>query len=137
MTTRIWGLGLAILLGLWACGQDLPMGVDDGAPLPEAGWLTVGLTSPNDDDGGIIFTVWGMPIDSVESLVDGFFSGSEADGVWTMLVTGELAAGPIARVHVPDLDASSAVEWEVQQAAAFQTYEQRDVTDYVLSFVPQ
>lgn len=125
---------LAALLGFYGCGDYHP--VDPNGPPPSgAAWLNVVLTTPNDDDGGIIFKLSGAQIDSVEAVVEGFFASTAENGAWTVLITGELKDGPIARVRVADPEEAGEVEWTVEQAAA-RSYALRDVGGYTLQIVP-
>ena len=125
-----------LLAGVYACGDGSVIGPEP-TPLPAAavpGWLRVQLTTPNSDDGGIMFTVAGGPIDSVRFVHEGF-SSAVSDSIWRFLATGELSNGAIAQLLVPNADNPSVYRPEIQQVAALVTYEQRDLAGYRLQVV--
>src|SRR5688572_5360097 len=92
---------------------------------PTAGILNVTVTSPHEDDGGIMLSVYGGPVDSVEAVGYAIHPVLAADSV-KMIVTGNLSSGVIARVHIPDSRQASGYTAQIQQVAARQTYAQRD-----------
>jgi len=121
---RLRALGLAALLvALGTCG---------GPDLPTTGWLQVLLSSPNTDDGGVLFIVSGGPIDSVRSSYADFFAARQG-GSWRMLVAGGLAPGVVAEVWVPDLGAVATYTGTVEQVAQRTTYAQRPTSAYRVS----
>ena len=91
-----------------------------------AGWLSVVLTTPNQNDGVVQLSVSGAPIDSLQLTVPGF--SSLVDGTRNVLVTGEVRSGVIARIWVPDIAAASRYQGSVEAAAARSTYQLQDVT---------
>ena len=99
---------------------------------PTAGVLNVTVASPHQDDGGIMLTVYGGPVDSVEAVGYVIHSARAADSV-KMIVTGNLGSGVIARVHIPDGRQASRYSAQIKQAAARQTYVQRDPAGYTVS----
>ncbi len=125
-----------LLAGVYAC-EDGSVTGPEPTPSPATqvpGWLNVQLTTPNSDDGGIMFTVAGGPIDSVRFVHEGF-SSAVSDSTWRFLATGELSNGAIAQLLVPNVDNASVYRPEIQQVAALVTYEQRDLTGYRLQVV--
>jgi hypothetical protein len=137
MRQPTWTLLAAVLVAASGCDGSSPVDpTDNGTPLVP-GWLTLVLSSPHDDDGGILFTVSGGPIADVEPLIDGFFTATEAAGTWTVLSTADFTDGPVARIFVPDVQAGASLQASVAQAAARETYVQRDVSGYALTIVPE
>lgn len=122
-----------LLANLYACGDGSVTGPEP-IPLPARGWLNVQLTTPNSDDGGIVFTVAGGPIDSVRFVHEGF-STAVSDSIWRFLATGKLSNGAIAQLLVPNVDNPSVYRPEIQEVAALVTYEQRDLAGYRLQVV--
>ena len=132
MNMKRWFVWI-LLANLYACGDGSVTGPEP-IPLPARGWLNVQLTTPNSDDGGIVFTVAGGPIDSVRFVHDGF-STAVSDSIWRFLATGKLSNGAIAQLLVPNVDNPSVYRPEIQEVAALITYEQRDLAGYRLQVV--
>lgn len=136
-------LALAAAVALTGCGGGGgdgggPPTEPDPPPEPVDGELAVELTTPEPDDGGILFTLSGASVDTVVSLVDGYARASASGGTWTVLITGRLTGGEIAEVRVPDLEAAEAgLEATVEQVAARESWEQRDPAGYSLELVPR
>jgi hypothetical protein len=117
---RALGL-LALVLALGTCA--------DG---PRPGWLEVRLVSPNADDGGVLFTVTGGPIDSVRSSFPDFYTQRQGD-TWHVLVAGAPVVGVIAEIWVPDVRAAASYGGTVEQVAHVSTYAQRATAGYQVS----
>jgi hypothetical protein len=132
MNMKRWFVWI-LLANLYACGDGSVTGPEP-IPLPARGWLNVQLTTPNSDDGGIVFTVAGGPIDSVRFVHEGF-STAVSDSIWRFLATGKLSNGAIAQLLVPNVDNPSVYRPEIQEVAALVTYEQRDLAGYRLQVV--
>ncbi len=132
MNMKRWFVWI-LLANVYACGDGSVTGPEPTPP-PARGWLNVQLTTPNSDDGGIVFTVAGGPIDSVRFVHEGF-SSAVSDSIWRFLVTGELSNGAIAQLLVPNVHKSSIYRPEIEQVAALVTYEQRDLAGYRLQVV--
>ncbi len=131
MNMKRWFVWI-LLANVYACGDGSVTGPEPTPPpAPVRGWLNVQLTTPNSDDGGIVFTVAGGPIDSVRFVHEGFAS-AVSDSTWRFLSTGELSNGAIAQLLVPNVDMPSIYRPEIQQVAALVTYEQRDLAGYRL-----
>ncbi len=132
MNMKRWFVWI-LLPSLYACGDASVTGPEPTPP-PARGWLNLQLTTPNSDDGGIVFTVAGGPIDSVRFVHEGF-SSAVSDSIWSFLATGELSNGAIAQLLVPNVNKPSIYRPEIQQVAALVTYEQRDLAGYRLQVV--
>ncbi len=117
MTRRIWIPVMAVVLGLaagLACG-------DDGGPTgPVAGSLTVSLTTPNADDGAILLTVSGGDIDNAASALGPSFAfySSQSGSSLTAIIVGDIVAGDLMTIHVPDVGAASSYTATAVQIAA-------------------
>jgi len=132
MNMKRWFVWI-LLANLYACGDASVTGPEPTPP-PARGWLNLQLTTPNSDDGGIVFTVAGGPIDSVRFVHEGF-SSAVSDSIWSFLATGELSNGAIAQLFVPNVNKPAIYRPEIQQVAALVTYEQRDLAGYRLQVV--
>jgi hypothetical protein len=120
------GLGIALVSG---CSED-PAG-------PTGGALDVNLASANSDDGGVLFTVSGGVIDSVTSSDYQVYSARLDPNTLRVIVTGNLNAGTIARLHVPDIRRASNFSITLNQVAARGSYLQRDAAAYSVSMEQQ
>src|SRR5262245_53431232 len=88
--------GLVLLLVLVACHDD-----DKTVAPTGPGVLDVILTTPNNDDGAVLFTVDGA-VDSVQGAPYVIFSTTSATDA-RVVVTGNVAGGVVARLYVPDV----------------------------------
>jgi hypothetical protein len=102
---------------------------------PAAGTLNVNVSSPQHDDGALMLSVYGGPVDSVESVGFPVYSIREADSV-KFIVTGSLGSGPIARIHIPDGRQASRYSAKVRQVAARVSYVPRDPATYSITLLP-
>jgi hypothetical protein len=116
---------LAALL-LVGCGGDTG---------PTAGSLKLNLTSPHGDDGGLLLTLGGGPIDSIESTGNQVYMSGSEDSL-RVIIAGPLVSGTIARIHIPDTRLASNYSAVVLQAAARGSYTQRNAAAYSISLVP-
>lgn len=119
---------LLFVTALTGCGDDV---LEPSGP----GLLNVSLTTPNTDDGAILFTVSGAQIDSVQSAGYTTYSAHlSATSAWIMVV-GDVKSGLVASIWVPDLAASAEYATRIRQAAALGSYEQQDLGGYSLQVV--
>ena len=120
-------IGVITLIGVAAVLTTCRDSVEP--PLP--GWVDVRLTSPNGDDGGILFTVSGAQIDSVRSAFPNTFTRQESASVVRVIVTGTLTSGVVAQVFVPDVHVLSPYATSLVEIAS-RTFEQRSPAGYTL-----
>ena len=127
--TRGTALAAALLVAA-GCG-----GSDDGGPTgPVAGPLRVVLTSPNTDDGAVMFQVTGV-VDSV-AVPAGFTLHQSVPGpnVLRVIVTGNISSGSnLLTLYVADVGKASSITTQVMQVAARATYAQRPAGAYTLT----
>jgi hypothetical protein len=122
-------LGAAVGLGILASCTE-PAG-------PTEGTLLITLATPDGGDGAMLFTLSGGPVDSVESVGYSIYSArTDNNNTVRVIVTGTLASGPLARVHIPDQRQISGYLAIVNQVAAHTTYQQRDPSGYSLTVSP-
>lgn len=119
---------VALLVGVAACGGD------DGGSGPVAGPLRVVLTSPNTDDGAVMFQVIGV-LDSVAAPA-GLTLHQSVPGpnVIRAIVTGNISSGSnLLTLYVADVGKASSISTLVLQVAARATYAQRPAGAYSLT----
>ena len=97
-----------------------------------AGWLAVEMTTPNADDAGIMFIVNGGVVDSARSTYPNVLSRSESATSMRVVVGGNLVAGKIAEIWVPDTRKVAQYSATPVEAAASGTFAQRPITGYTL-----
>jgi hypothetical protein len=113
---------LAVLVATAGCG-----GGSDNTPTgPVAGPLRVVLTSPNTDDGAVMFQVTGV-VDSVVAPAGlTLFQSAPGPNVIRAIVTGDLASGSnLLTLYVADVGKASSITTQLLQVAARGTYAQR------------
>ena len=100
--------------------------------VPVKGWLAVELTTPNADDGGIMFIATGGAIDSVRSTFPNVLSRAESATSMRVVVGGNLSSGKIAEIWVPDTRKFEQYSATPVEVATRGTFAQRPVTGYTL-----
>jgi hypothetical protein len=118
-------MGLSLILVLAACSNNTG---------PTAGILKVTVASPFQDDGAILLSVYGGPVDSVESVGYPIYSVRVADTV-KIIVTGQLSSGVLARMHIPDARQASRYNAQIKQGAARQTYRLHEPGGYTVTLL--
>jgi hypothetical protein len=116
MRTRIL-LGTLALVGMSGCGGD---GGNGSNPTP--GNLTVALTAQSSAPGAVMFTVSGGTINSLA--VNGGYHLYQTTLSATsrrVLVTGNVTAGALVTIAVPDIKKASQYNATVNQVAARST----------------
>jgi hypothetical protein len=105
----------------------------DDSNSPTAGAMNLNLATPNSDDGGLLFTLTGGPVDSVVATGGRVYSAKVDPNSFRVLIAGNVAAGTIARIYLPDLRRAGEYSATVTQAAARGSYVQRDPAGYTLT----
>ncbi len=103
---------------------------------PAAATLNVNLSTPNTDDGAVLLTISGGPVDSVESVGHTLYSARQGPETLRLIITGDLGSGTVARIHVPDSRQVSRYSARITQVAARVTYAQRDAGSYSARLLP-
>jgi hypothetical protein len=126
MTMRSPGALFVLLAAfLVACSDDTNS--------PTAGTMNLNLATPNSDDGGLLFTVTGGPVDSVVATSGRVYSAKVDPNSFRVIIAGNLTAGTIARIYLPDLRRATEYSATVSQAAARGSYVQREPAGYTLT----
>ena len=121
---------VALLVGVSACG-----GGDDGGPSgPVAGPLRVVVTSPNTDDGAVMFQVTGVVDSVVVPAGLTLYQSVPGPNVLRVIVTGNISSGSnLLTLYVADVSKASSITTQVMQVAARTTYAQRPAGAYTLT----
>ena len=118
---------VAALLALGCSGGDDPSG-------PVAGPLRVVLTSPNTDDGAVMFQVTGVVDSAVVPAGLTLYQSAPGSNVIRAIVTGDIDTGDnLLTLYVEDVGKASSYSAQVLQVAAQTTYTQRPVGGYALT----
>jgi hypothetical protein len=117
-------------------GAGLLSGCQSESAGPTAGVLNVSLATPNSDDGAILFSVSGGPVDSVEVAGYPVYSVRVDRNTLRVIVTGDLRTGIVARVRIADERQRSSYAAALEQVAARSSYGQRDPASYSLTLAP-
>lgn len=100
LITRVAAFAALIAFGVNCGGGG---GTENNDPTP--GDLTIELTSPNTDDGAIKLTIVSpvapTAISAASAGIEVFTSGALTTST-TVIVTGDLGAGPLLHITVPD-----------------------------------
>jgi hypothetical protein len=121
---------LAALVVVAGCGGDDGGGGPTG---PVAGPLRVVITSPNTDDGAVMFQVTGV-VDSV-AVPAGLtlYQSVPGPNVIRAIVVGNVSTGSnLLTLYVADVGKASLITPQLLQVAATGTYAQRSVGAYTL-----
>ena len=123
---RVTGMGLLLLLG---CSSHDAVSV-------HAGTLAVSLTTAGANDGAVVLVVSGAPVSSVAA-AGGYDVTANTDGQGThILVMGNVTAGAVAMINVPDLSLASTYVVTVEQVADRDNYGLLDPARYRASVGP-
>jgi hypothetical protein len=117
-----------------ACGDGGP--TDPGGPVP--GVLKVALTTPNADDGALLFTISGGRVSAVDAASSAYqvYTAQPDTNTTRVLVTGDIGAGEVVRIHVADTRSSASYHATIAQAASRTTFAQQALTGYSLAVAP-
>ena len=119
---------VAILLVASGCSGD------DPASEPVAGALRVVLTSPNTDDGAVMFQVTGVVDSVVVPAGLALYQSVPGPNVLRVIVTGNISSGSnLLTLYVADVSKASSITTQVMQVAARTTYAQRPAGAYSLT----
>jgi hypothetical protein len=100
---------------------------------PTGATLEVSFATSATDDGAVLFTVSGGPIDSVEAPGYRLYTAHTAPTSMRVVVAGELRAGTIARIHIADARKLGQYSATIDQVAARGSFAQRDPVTYSLA----
>lgn len=131
MRSRLLWTVVGILLA--ACGGGDGDGNGGGGTKPVAGELTFTLSTPFVGmDGALLVRVVGQ-IDTITVLGGHRLSFSRGGNLTRAVVAGNIEAGDLIRIRVPDVSLASSYSAFVEQAAARGTYVLLDPSEYRLT----
>jgi hypothetical protein len=104
-----------------------------GSTGPASGNLNVQLSSAGGEEGAVLFTVTGGPVDAVEATGGSVYTAEVDPNTIRVVVTGKLGSGPIARIRIADVSQASHYSATVNQVAVRSTYALRDPGQYVIT----
>jgi hypothetical protein len=93
------------------------------------------LVSPNSDDGIVLISISGGQVSGVQTSGDELLGTPPNVTPVKILIRGNPVAGVVAIVSVPDRHQAASYHAQVVQAAARQTYQQRNVQGYSAALV--
>jgi len=132
MTRKLWILAAAVLLldGA-ACGGE------SSSPA-QPGTLRVSLTTPNTDDGAILFEVSGPAIDTIVPVNASYRLFTRRIGSTTVrsVLAGPVANGTVATLEVPDVGAAGSYTATVTEVVDRQNQVRSPLTGYQLQVAP-
>lgn len=86
----------------------------------EPGTMVLSLATPHGDDGAVVFTLRGTGMTGLKAASRDYVLFSRASGPdeLSVVVVGDIAPGPLARVDVPDIGGVDGYSATIHQAAA-------------------
>jgi hypothetical protein len=103
---------------------------------PTAATVDLTFTTAAEDDGAVLFTLSGGPVDSVEAAGYAVYSARLDPNTLRVIVAGDLTSGVVARIHIPDDQQLPRYAVTINQVAARASYEQRQPESYSLALAP-
>ena len=98
------GLAIAGIFAATACNHDRPVSVSPPPPGGTPGTLTVTLTTPNSDDGAIMFELRGPHIGALAAPSGGWrVYADTSDASIRVVVAGNVVAGGLLTFPVPEV----------------------------------
>ena len=123
-----------LLVGV-ACTDDPNTPTGGGA---RPGVAILHLTTPNADDGAVLFEVSGVPIDSAVAMNSSLrlFTRRVDGSTMVGALAGGVATGPVVRLYVADVVAAARSTVRVLEVADRQDALRSSLTGYVLALIP-
>lgn len=123
------GCLLIVLGAIISCGGD-----GSGPSGPTPGNLTIQLNTAATNVGAVKFLVRGGPVSGVTS-THSTFDGPASGGNHRVVVLGDLTAGPVATISVPDTRQAASYSATVEEVATRQTYALQSAGGFTMSIV--
>ena len=118
---------------LWTLAPGLICACSSDSAGPVAATFEVSFATSATDDGAVLFTVSGGPVDSVEAAGYRLYTARTGPTSTRVVVAGDLRAGVIARIHIADGRKLGQYSATINQVAARgSSYAQRDPVSYSL-----
>lgn len=119
-------------LALLAMAVSMVCACSSDSAGPVGATLEVSFATAATDDGAVLFTVSGGPVDSVEAPGYRLYTAQTSATSTRVVVAGDLRAGIIARIHIADGSKLAQYSATIDQVAARNSYAQRDPVSYSL-----
>ena len=128
-----WIFAMVATLSAGAACSDDPTSGD-----PQAGTVTLRLTTPHADDGAMLFEVSGPRIDTAAAANASLqlFTRRVDDSKIVGVVAGVVANGAVVTLQVPDVDAVAGYTARVLEVADRQNVLRASLTGYALTAAP-
>jgi hypothetical protein len=122
-------LRMAILLGV------VSLGCSDDPSAPVAATLSLDFVTPASEDGAVLFTISGGPVDSVAAPAHRLYTTRVDASTLRVILVGNISSGTLGRLYLSDERRIPQYSASVNQVAARESYHQRDPATYHLALV--
>ncbi len=129
--TYLRALALSAVVMLASCGEELP----PGPPPPPSGpgFLRVLLQTPRSNDGALLITLSGGPLDSLRVSQTTLLTAPPGVNEQQLIIAGDVRAGVVLRFWVPERANVANYRAVLDQVATRRDYIQQSLTDYSLT----
>jgi hypothetical protein len=107
-----------------------------GSTGPTSGFLNVNISPLSGEEGALLFSVTGGPVESVEAVSGEVHSAQIDANTVRIVLTGIPSSGSVARLRVADINQASHYSAQIGQVAARSTYALRDPAGYSITLAP-
>ncbi len=124
-------LALSAVVMLASCGEELP----PGPPPPPSGpgFLQVLLQTPRTNDGALLITLSGGPLDSLRVSQTTLLTAPPGVNDQQLIIAGDVRAGVVLRFWVPERTNVANYRAVLNQVATRADFIQQSLTDYSLT----
>ncbi len=130
--TYLRALALGVVVTLASCGgEEMP----PGPPPPPSGpgFLRVLLQTPRSNDGALLLTLSGGPLDSLRVSQFTLLTAPVGVNDQQVIIAGDVRAGVVLRFWVPERANVANYRAVLDQVATRRDYIQQSLTDYSLT----
>ncbi len=129
--TYLRALALSAVVMLASCGEELP----PGPPPPPSGpgFLRVLLQTPRSNDGALLITLSGGPLDSLRVSQTTLLTAPPGVNDQQLIIAGDVRAGVVLRFWVPERTNVADYRAVLNQVATRADFIQQSLTNYSLT----